>query len=469
MSSVLPGPWRPDAVQMHRAMERGETDAVRILEQCLERIAAANPRLNAIVHLDVEGARVAAEGSALRARMGQRLSPLDGVPVTVKDNLFVRGMPASWGSRLYQDFVPNQDDISVERLRAAGAVILGKTNTPEFALAARTDNALFGVTRNPWNPALNPGGSSGGAVAAVAAGMAPLALATDAGGSTRLPASFTGLVGLRPSNGAVARRHGFPAMALDFQVVGLLARTVAEMRLLHDVVAGPDSRDPSSIRLVRSASGRVTTPQRIRVVLSVGDEPVEPEVRARVEAAAHRFAELGHTVERGSAPYDLSLVRRVWGLLPAVGAARAATAFADWESRVSEGIANLVRTGLSTSAPDYVRAVDLLMELRAQVEEAWSFDVLITPTSAAPAWPVERLFPESVDGRPGTVRSAAIFATWVNACGYAAINVPVSPAQDGRTIGMQIVARAGHDALVLDLAEQFERLAPWSHRWPVLD
>ncbi len=181
--------------------------------------------------------------------------------------------------------MPGQDDIAVERLRRAGAVILGKTNTPEFALAARTDNLLFGKTRNPWNPALNPGGSSGGAVAAVAAGMAPLAIATDAGGSTRLPASFTGLVGLRPSTGAVARRHGFPPMALDFQAIGLVARTVAETRVLYDVVAGADTRDPASCRLIR----RDAVPGarlNIRLVTSAGQEPVEPEVRRHVEQAA---------------------------------------------------------------------------------------------------------------------------------------------------------------------------------------
>jgi len=401
----------------------------------------------------------------LRARAGRRLSPVDGIPVTVKDNLFVRGMPATWGSRLYRDFVPAQDDISVERLRNAGAIILGKTNTPEFALAARTDNALFGVTRNPWDPALNPGGSSGGAVAAVASGMAPLALATDAGGSTRLPASFTGLVGMRPSTGAIARRHGFPAMALDFQSVGLIGRTVAEVRMLHGVTAGADARDPASMRLARDPAGPFL-PQRMRLTLAVAVEPVDPEVSQRVEAAARHFDAMGHEVEIGPAPYDLELLRRVWGLLPAVGAARAAAAFDGWEDLVSEGIARQVHAGLKTSALDYVRALDDLATLRAQVEEAWTFDVLLTPTSAAPAWPVARLFAESIDGQPGTVRSASIFATWVNACGFAAISVPTEPAADGRTIGLQLVARPGQDALLLDLAEQYERAAPWAQRWP---
>jgi aspartyl-tRNA(Asn)/glutamyl-tRNA(Gln) amidotransferase subunit A len=468
VTGARPGLWRPDAVEMHYAMARGETDAVEILEQCLDRINSINGRLNAIVHLDVDGARRAAAASVLRAHAGKRISPLDGIPVTVKDNIFVGGMPATWGSRLYKDFVPAQDDIAVERLRHAGAVILGKTNTPEFALAARTDNALFGATRNPWDLALNPGGSSGGAVAAVAAGMAPLALATDAGGSTRLPASFTGLVGLRPSNGGIARRYGFPAMALDFQVVGLLARTVAELRLMHQVVAGPDARDPVSMRLERHTLG-TTGPQRIRLVMSVANEPVDPQVRARVNEGVQHLAALGHQVEIGPAPYDLALLRRIWGLLPAVGAARAATEFVDWEHQVSEGIAAQVRTGLATSSLDYLRAIDQLMELRAQVEEAWTFDVLITPTSAAPAWPVGRLFPEHIDGRPGTVRSASVFATWVNACGYPAITLPTEPAADGRPIGLQIVAQTGQDALLLDLAAQFERIAPWGHRWPALD
>ncbi|MBR0655785.1 amidase [Plastoroseomonas arctica] len=191
-----------------------------LLDEALTRIARANDALGAFVHVDVEGAARAAAEAGARQAAGARRGPLDGVPVAVKDNLWVAGMPAHWGSRTWADFVPPCDDIPVERLRASGAVILGKTNTPEFALSRRTDSRLRGPARNPWDVSLTPGGSSGGSVTAVAAGMVPLALTTDAGGSTRLPASYTGLYGLRPSNGRIARRYGFPPIGIDFQAVG---------------------------------------------------------------------------------------------------------------------------------------------------------------------------------------------------------------------------------------------------------
>ncbi len=185
------------ATQLSAAFARGDTDPVAVLRAVKRRIEALNPDLNAIVTPNPQADEDAA-ASARRWAAGAPLSPLDGVPLTVKDNLLVRELPASWGSRLFRDFVPGHDELPVARLRAAGLVILGKTNVPEFTLEGYTDNPLFGVTRNPWNRELTPGGSSGGAVAAVAAGFGPLAIGTDGGGSIRRPASHTGLVGLKP-------------------------------------------------------------------------------------------------------------------------------------------------------------------------------------------------------------------------------------------------------------------------------
>ena len=195
---------RLSAAELTKGYACGTFSPVEVIESLLARIAEANASLNAIVTLDATGARLAALASEKRWRQGSALSPLDGVPLTVKDNLNVRGMRTTWGSRLYADFVPTVDELPVARARAAGMVIVGKTNVPEFTLHGYTDNALFGTTHNPWDLRLTPGGSSGGAVAAVAAGMAPLALATDGGGSIRRPASHTGLVGFKPSQGRVS-------------------------------------------------------------------------------------------------------------------------------------------------------------------------------------------------------------------------------------------------------------------------
>src|SRR4051794_10687751 len=206
------------ATELTALFAKGSLSPLETLDAALARIQRLNPVLNAIVSLDQEGARAAALASTARWASGAPLSPLDGVPVTIKDNLLVRGLRATWGSRLYADFVPDADELPVARLRNAGAVILGKTNVPELTLQGYTDNPLFGPTRNPWDPALTPGGSSGGAVASVASGMAALALGPDGGGSTGRPASHAGLLGLKPTVGRVARADGFPAILHDFEV-----------------------------------------------------------------------------------------------------------------------------------------------------------------------------------------------------------------------------------------------------------
>ncbi|MEJ1939193.1 amidase, partial [Nostoc sp. NIES-2111] len=197
--------------------------------------------VNAFVTLDVPGAQKAAAESAARWKAGKQIGLLDGVPVSVKDNLFVGGLRATWGSRLFADYVAPRDDLAVVALRNAGAVILGKTNTPELALGGSTSNLQFGSTGNPWDRRLSPGGSSGGAAAGLAAGCGPLAIGTDAGGSIRRPAGHTGIAGLKPGVGRVPRRYGFPALAYDLQVVGPMARSVAVLRGLFDLIATPRS------------------------------------------------------------------------------------------------------------------------------------------------------------------------------------------------------------------------------------
>jgi aspartyl-tRNA(Asn)/glutamyl-tRNA(Gln) amidotransferase subunit A len=235
--------WQLDATALSALLDAREITPLRLLEQTLGRLDALEPVLNAFTHVDRDGALAAATAATARQAAGVRLGPLDGIPVSVKDNIFVAGLPARWGSLLFRDHIPDRDDICVERMRAAGAVIVGKTTTPELAMLGRTDSRLSGVTRSPWDPTLTPGGSSGGASASVAAGITTLAIGTDMGGSTRLPASYTGLLGMRPSTGRIARRFGFPATAIDFPVIGPFTRTMRDMRLLYGALAGPDPRD----------------------------------------------------------------------------------------------------------------------------------------------------------------------------------------------------------------------------------
>ena len=256
--------WRLGAGELAAAFAAGTLTPLAVWQDCDARIRALNPELNALIALNPE-AEAAAEASTQRWQQGRPLSPLDGVPVTIKDNLNVAGLATTWGNRALADRPAEHDELSVARCRRAGMVILGKTNVPEFTLEGYTDNPLFGVTRNPWNSALTPGGSTGGGVASVAAGFAPLAIGTDGGGSIRRPASHTGLVGFKPSIGAVARVNSLPQVMLDFEVIGPIGRSVADTATLFNIMAGEDARDRKSLRVGQGRVDCTTRPERLRI------------------------------------------------------------------------------------------------------------------------------------------------------------------------------------------------------------
>ena len=465
-------PWQLSVTELSALMARKALSPVELLETYLARIARINPVLNAIVAFDIDGARAAAQVSEQRMMSGTRLGVLDGIPATIKDNLFAKGLPATWGSRLFEGFMPADDDRVVSSLRAAGAVIVGKTNTPELALAAYTDNLLFGKTRNPWDTALTPGGSSGGAVAAIAAGLAPIAIGTDAGGSIRRPAGYTGIVGLRPSTGRIPRRHGFPALANDFQVIGPAARTVAELYEVFRTVAQPEAADRASLAFGGQPLPPALQPGtlrrlRIRYVSGIGSEPVDPQVRAAIAKAAQQVAALGHEVVEGPVPFDIDQVDAIRGVLSGAAVARVVEKHADWREKVGEAILDWGTKGLRLTATDYVNALDSLQALRARATtEFETFDILLTATSTAMPWPVEYPFPKEIDGRPAAARGSGLFSGYVNAAGLPAISVPVEPSSAGLPIGMQLVGAFGDDLSVLQLAQQFEDAHPWAHRWP---
>ncbi len=249
--------WQLSVAELSKLVRDKEVSPLEISESCIRRYEGLNGTLNAIVACNHEDTIEQARRSEKRMLQNKLLSPLDGIPITIKDNIFSKGFRATWGSLLYESFEPDVDDYCVEHLRNAGAVIFGKTNTPEFALSAHTNNLIFGKTLNPWDLSLTPGGSSGGAVSSVASGMVPLAVATDAGGSIRRPCSYTGLVGLRTSTGRIQRRPGFQALVHDFQVIAPAARTVDTegnywCALIHDwhiACFAPDGKEIRRIKL----------------------------------------------------------------------------------------------------------------------------------------------------------------------------------------------------------------------------
>lgn len=449
------------AVALSRGLAERAYSADDVAKDLLDLIDDRNVALNALVTLDRADVLAQATASAERYRCGAALSPLDGVPVSVKDNLWVRGVRATWGSRLFETFVPDRDEIAVERLRAAGAVILGKTNTPEFAMASVTENPVFGVTRNPLDLALTPGGSSGGAAAQIASGMGPLALVTDAGGSTRRPASFCGIVGFKPGIGTVPRTGGFPPLAHDFQVVGTLARSVADVRVMHRVIAGADSRDPSS---VTTPPGDRLGARKVLFAVSLGGHPVDKPCREAAVAAVKAMSSLGYDVEPVEDLWDPDEVEELFGLLIRVGVARAVAPHNDWQTRVTPPIRSLAEQGAVISATQYLDALDRIRALREAFDRRM-VDVhsLVTPVAASGAWSIGYPAPPSIEGKDVPASAGRIFSTAVNLLGLPALSIPAAIDEAGMPFGAQIVMARQRDCALLDLGVKLEDRLAFDH------
>ena len=439
--------WDLTACELAAGYGTGAFDPVAVTEAVLARHDAVNPLLNAVVTLDREGARRSAAASAARWLAGTPLSELDGVPVTVKDNILVAGLRATWGSRLFADFVPDRDETPVARLRAAGAVILGKTNVPEFTVHGITDNALFGPTRNPRDPALTPGGSSGGAVAAVAAGIGPLALCTDGGGSIRRPAAHTGLVGLKPSRDLVPRRDGFPAILHDFEVAGPIGRTVADVRAMLRIIA----RTGAIPRELQEA-----TPCRIAFIPRFGDAPVDPGIADSVAKAAQQLASLGHDVERLDDFRLAEPVNAAWPVISETGVAWLLDAHAGTAHLAGPDVAAMAARGRVRTAASYLDTLHVIAQARDAFDDLFGrFEVLLTPTTAAQPWSVGVAYPDMIAGETVGPRGHAVFTAFANALGLPAVSLPGSPDGNGLPVGIQLCGPAGSDDRLLAIAQQF--------------
>ena len=455
--------WQFSATELFKAYERGETTPKEVLEATLERLKQENSRLNAVVTLDADGARVAAIASTKRWRAKQTRGPIDGVPITIKDSLFVGGLRTTWGSRIFADYVPPLDELPVARLRESGAIILGKTNVPEFTVQGYTDNLIFGPTRNPWNVKLTPGGSSGGAVAAVAAGIGPIAFGTDGGGSIRRPASHTGLVGFKPSRGAVPRTGGFPAILLDFEVVGAMARCMDDIITAMRIIGTPGVIPPSSA---------TSAPPRCRILYAptFADAPVDAEIAASVAAGAAELERQGHHIEQ-FVRFDLAEpLDNIWPIVSQTGVAWLLSQYHGWKGKVGPAVAAMAEAGAKLSAAQYLGALDAVAKLRRDVEDLFArYDLILTPTTAALPWPATESHPSTIAGQPVGPRGHAIFTPLANAAGLPAISLPCAPSASGLPIGFQLIGGPDQDALVLSVSHEYESTVGLRVRWPEIE
>ena len=458
------------AVELAARIRRRELSPVELTRAVLDRIAQVDGRLNAYVRVHAERAMDDARRAEQAVMLKAPLGPVHGVPVSIKDNFWTAGERTTYGSRLLAEFVSPEDAPAVARLRASGAIVVGRTNLPEFAWRGSTDNPLFGETRNPWDLTRTPGGSTGGGAAVVAAGLGPLALGSDGAGSIRIPASFCGFVGLKPTFGRVPM---YPAAGGHELVAHVcpLARTVRDVALMMNVIATYDRRDPFALPddrmdyLTACDQPLAGTAVRIAWSADLGFAPVESETRDIARAAARAFTDAGLTVDEATPDIgDPS-----WILRTLYGGAQAGAHAARPPEEKAQMDPDLVAYAEASAGVTLLEHAKAVAARQAMVDALRRFferyDLLLTPTLCLPTFPLGILGPLEVAGREATHLGWTLCYPF-NYSGQPAISIPAGWTAGGLPVGLQIIGRRLGDALVLRAAATFERLRPWAARRP---
>jgi aspartyl-tRNA(Asn)/glutamyl-tRNA(Gln) amidotransferase subunit A len=458
------------AHQLVGLVKKKDLSPVELMEETLKRIETVNSTLNAFVSIRAEEAMEEARAMTERIAEGRETGPLAGIPIGVKDLEDVRGMVTSFGSVPYKNNVAQGDSIQVARLKAAGAIVVGKTNTPEFGFTGFTKNLLYGVTRNPWNTEHTPGGSSGGSAAAVVSGMVPMATGSDAGGSIRIPASYSGCFGLKTSFGRIPRGP-FPLLpAHQLWCMGPLTRTVEDAALYLDCAAGYHPSDVESLpfpdRPFLKCLKKMPTDLKIAFSPTLGYAIVQKEVMALVEEAVKCFEEMGHRVALWEA------------VLPDVGDAWSKMSNYDLYGRLHHMldkhrqdmgktlVASLEQVN-SFTVRDFIEMQEQRTELNRIMWNLFEhFDLLITPTMPTEAFAAKGPPPGEIDGHPIPLLGAVAFTYPFNLTGHPAASVPAGFTKIGLPAGMQIIGPHHHDELVLQASYAYEQMRPWNGCWP---
>jgi amidase len=462
------------ATELARLVKAGEVTSRELTEACFERIEALDPELNAFVHLDPDGALAAAD--AIEASDER---PFAGVPIAIKDTAAVAGLPQRMGSGIFGDFLPPHDAFVVGRLRNAGFVIVGKTNLPEFGILPVTEPRRFGPTRNPWDTGRTPGGSSGGAATAVAAGMVPVAHGSDGGGSIRIPAACCGLVGLKPSRGRSSRG---PELGDDFLVQdGVLTRTVAETAALLDVMAGYEPGDatwaPPPAEPFAATAAR--EPGRLRIgvttVPAIDVPAIDPLCERAVRDAAALLESLGHEVEEIDPPWEgqelLQAFTLVFGTPVALGMWFGSQATGrEPSAELVEPLTWAIWEAVREHDPlDYLRARTLLTAVSRPIVALWNeYDAVLTPSLAQRPVRIGELDACSDDPWDDFHRSGEFtpYTALFNVTGQPAISLPLFHGEDGLPLGVMLAGRPAGEGPLLSLAAQLEAASPWADRRP---
>ena len=458
-------------MELRALYQKRDVSPVEVTEAVLSRIERINPSVNAFITVTSELARKQARSAEQAYTKGEAIPPLAGIPASLKDLTATKGIRTTRGSLLYKDWVPDFDAPIVERLYAAGIVMLGKTNTPELGWKGDSGNRIVGPTHNPWKHGRTAGGSSGGAAAAVAAGLGGLSQGTDGAGSIRIPAAFCGVYGLKPSWGLIPQ---YPASPVElFSHAGPITRTVRDAALMLTVMAGADPRDrlslPSEIDFLEAMEGSISG---LRVAWSpdLGYAPIDPEVREITTTAAARFSELGCHVEEVQPgipdPWN-DIVNMIW-----------ASAFAGIYQHdldkvrdlLTPGLVEVIEQGKQFSAAELAKAYTL----RNDYYHSWrafmqDYDLLLTPTLPVTAFAAGEDHPGEISGQPTSYLGWTAFTYPFDITGQPAATVPCGLASDGLPVGLHIIGRWRDDITVLRASAAFEELSPWAGKRPLLD
>ena len=459
------------ASELRRLIDYKQVSVAELTELYLRRIESLNPKLNAYLTVTGDEAMASARSADQDLSRGAAKGPFHGIPISIKDLELTKGIRSTMGSLVFKDHVPDMDAAMVERVRASGAIILGKTNTPEFGTSGTTENRLGDACRNPWNTERTTGGSSGGAGAAVAAGLCALATGSDGGGSIRIPSSFCGIYGIKPTQGRVPRYGGVgrPVHSTLGQS-GPMTRTVADSAALLQVLAGPDSRDVGCMRqqppdflagLDRGVKG-------LKVAWSpdLGYAAVDREVVEVAGKGARVFEELGCTVEEGSVGLENPFPIFYDTFSVQLGASFGHL-LEEHRGEMTGYALETIDRGLSLSGPDLSRTMQSVAELQAHMETFFeTYDLLLTPTMAVPAFPVGK--------HPAVIGGRDVIPFWgytpftfpFNMTMQTAASVPCGYSSDGMPIGLHIIGRRGEETTVLRASAAFEAARPWAGKRP---
>ncbi len=456
------------ATVLARMIRDKSVSPVEITRAVLERAERLNPKLNAICTLTAESALDAARAAESAVMRGGRLAPLHGIPVTIKDLAMTRGVRTMAGSHVFSERVPEIDHLHVGRLRAAGAISIGKTTVSEFGWSGVSRSPLTGITHNPWKQGMNAGASSAGAAVCAAAGLGPLHQGSDGAGSIRMPAGFCGVYGIKPSHGRVPY-YPMPANGL-ISHVGPITRTVADAALMLQAMAGPDDRDMTSLEAPpEDFTGKLDdgiAGLRVGFSPDLGYLRVDAEVADPVKAAAQAFQELGCTVEEVDPGWGdptamehclfSVAITAMWGDL--VGR---------WGDRMDPGLVAIIEHGRSYSAADYCKASAQRLAYYDRVRALFDrYDLLLTPTLSVAAFPAERLIPEHWEQHPWDWLRWAGFSFPFNLTWLPAATCPCGFTPAGLPVGLQIVASRNRDLRVLQASRAFEQARPWAQHRP---